>query len=119
MWVCMQNGFLSAVEDRYNEDYLIVRARRRNHLEDNFPEREEDIYTTKDSDYPWRLSLSKKDFAAFVADQVLKIDYGNFKNSVKEKPLHDFYMDVWWEGLFMQDIDTEMSEYYKKAYHRR
>lgn len=119
MWICVNDGFLSAVQDRYNKDYLIVRARRKNHLEDNFPERTKEIFTKKDSDYPWRLSLSKKEFAVFVAYKALSIDYDNFKKSVKEKELHNFYMDIWWEGLFMQDVETELSEYYKKAYCQR
>lgn len=114
MWFCGNRGFLSAVEDRNNEDYLIVRARRKDHLLNYFPDRP--IYTVKDSDYPWRISISKVDYADFMRDQALKITYSNFKNSVSEHELHAFYMKVWFEGLFMQDEQTELCEYYKKAF---
>jgi len=104
MWICLNNGFLSAVEDRNDHDFLMVRARRKEHLEAVFPERINEIYTVPNSDYAYRISVSKKLFAHIISESIInKISYPNFKNSVKDKILKRFYGLVWWNGLEMQD----------------
>lgn len=92
MWICMNDAFLSAVQDRDASDRLIVRARAREHIVRTFGEEPEE---TPDADYRWRISILKRDFAEVVADRVENIDYPNFKNSVKDRRLHAMY-DTWW-----------------------
>lgn len=101
MWVCFNNAFVSAVQDREHPDGLVVRARRKKHLEAIFPDRN-DIIGMKGSDYKWRIFCTKLEFAEIVRKSIMDIDYDNFKNSVKDKALHDMYLDVWSAGYHMQ-----------------
>ena len=93
MWFCFNNGFVSAVENRDDEDGLVVRARRREHLEDNFPDNK--IVVGGSTDYNYRIFISKKEFAEIVKDRIMGIDYSNFKNSVEDDDLYDLYSKFW------------------------
>lgn len=97
MWLCFNDGFVSAVEDRYDPDGLIIRARRKAHLEALFPD--EFIHVTPKADYRYRVFISKRRFAEIVAEKIRSIDYYNFKNSVVEDELHDLY-ETWWFDHF-------------------
>jgi hypothetical protein len=103
MWICFNDGFVSAVEDTEDNTGLMVRARRKEHLEAVFPDRVSDIYSVLKSDYAFRIRVSKKDFADIVTNRIMtNLDYPNFKNSVDDSALHDFYSRVWWAGLDLQ-----------------
>lgn len=88
MWFCFNNGFVSA-----DKDGLVVRARRREHLEDNFPDKK--IVVGGSTDYNYRIFISKKEFSEIVKERIMNIDYGNFKNSVQDDDLHDLYIGFW------------------------
>jgi hypothetical protein len=93
MWFCFNNGFVSAVEHRDDKNTLVVRARRREHLEDNFPNRK--IVVGGSTDYKYRIFISKKDFAEIIKDRIMNINYDNFKNSVEDDDLHELYNGFW------------------------
>lgn len=96
MWICLNNAFLSAVEDRNDRTFLVVRARKRGHLVDAF--KGEDVKIIKSppgSDYAYRTRVSKKNFAALVTQKIASINYDNFKNSVEDDTLHNMY-SKWW-----------------------
>jgi len=93
MWICFNDAFVSAVHNRNDPDRLCVRARRRKHLERLFPDA--DIIMTPDADYGCRVFTSKTAFAEVVTKRVREIRYDNFKDSVKEAPLHDLYEIFW------------------------
>lgn len=93
MWICLNNGFVSAVEKWGDPDRLIVRARRREHLADNFANW--NIETHDDRDYRYRIDISKEDFANIVKSRIMNIDYGNFKDSVRDDQLHNLYANFW------------------------
>jgi hypothetical protein len=93
MWFCFNNGFVSAVENRDDKDGLVVRARRREHLVDNFPNK--NIVVGGSTDYKYRIFIGKKEFAEIIKDRIMDIDYGNFKNSVEDDDLHDLYSQFW------------------------
>ena len=101
MWICFNDAFLSAVEDRNNSDYLYIRARRREHLEAHF--KPDEIIEMAGSDYAYRVHVTKKRYADYVRDMIMNIDYDNFKNSVDDAELHTFYNRIWFEGLYMQE----------------
>lgn len=93
MWICFNDAFVSAVEDKNDRNMLKVRARNVEHLEALFPGKE--IIVTYDSDYIARVVVSKKEFAKLVAKSVEGINYGNFKDSVLDEDLHNVYAKFW------------------------
>lgn len=103
MWLCLNQGFLSAVQDSKNPGYLLVRARDKQHLDTYFPDHEKFSY--KNSDYAWRIRISQEDFAEFVKQQALNIDYSNFKDSIptKLKKLKEWFSEIWWVGYDYQE----------------
>ena len=70
-----------------------TRARRKAHLTKLFPKAK--ITETPKRDYRWRVSVPPLYMADLVAKHIIGIDYGNFKDSVKEDALHDMY-SLWW-----------------------
>jgi len=93
MWVCLNNAFVSVVRDRNDPRNLLVRARRREHLERLFPGRE--IVEIPDADYRYRLFVPQEDFTRVVVQRIAAIDYDNFKNSVDDPELHALYERFW------------------------
>jgi len=101
MWICLNDAFVSMVEDYKDPDYLWVRARNSDHLVNLFPYRV-NIQETPTRDYRFRVHASKREMARIIADRIEGIDYGNFKNSVKDKKYHDVLEDFWHSHAFYQ-----------------
>ena len=93
MWVCFNDAFVSAVADPKQPGMLKVRARKKRHLQTLFPKAK--IVSTARTDYAHRVFVTKTEFAKLLAERVLAIDYDNFKNSVRDRKLHDLYADFW------------------------
>lgn len=93
MWICLNDAFLSAVQHARKPSMLVVRARNPEHLEMLFPKSK--VSVTEGSDYAARVVVSKKKFAAFLVEEVGRITYPNFKDSVKDQDLHDAYLRMW------------------------
>lgn len=96
MWVFLSNSFLSIVKLRsLPKGRLLVRARRRCDISKVFPKTK--IIRTPGRDYAWRAVVSQKIVAAVLADQVMAIDYSNFKDSVgaRDNARHAAYLRVW------------------------
>lgn len=107
MWICLNNAFLSAIEDRYDNNYLMVRARIKKHLEDVFSNRLTEIFSIPNSDYAWRIRILKSDYADIISKKILEeITYDNFKNSVNDDLLHDWYYKIWYHGYILQSSTT-------------
>ena len=100
MWACFNNAFVSAVQDKNKKDGLVIRARRRDHLEKLFPE--DKVIVNGGTDYKYRVYVSKEKYAELVKNAILGIDYGNFKNSVRDDDLHDLYNGFWYMHYKMQ-----------------
>lgn len=93
MWICLNDAFLSAVQDFHRPDVLMIRSRKREHLRRVFPDAE--ILTIPTRDYAFRVFVTKAEFIDVMTRQVDGIDYPNFKASVRDKGLHDLYLDFW------------------------
>lgn len=93
MWICTNKAFLSVVAHRDNKDLLLVRARVKGHIEEVFPGAE--VFTQEQADYRYRALLPRSTVASAVAKNLMNIEYDNFKNSVRDRKLHDAYLDVW------------------------
>ena len=82
MWVFTETGFVSAVQNRDNPDYLVVRARDRQSLQTLADICDVEIKTSQGSDYPYRVFISKADFTSWMNDNIDFLGYDNFKNRV-------------------------------------
>jgi len=91
----MNDAFLSVVEhhDPAKYDLLTVRARRSADITNVFPTAR--VYTTPQRDYGYRAYVKRGAVAKVIAARITGIDYGNFKDSVKERSRHDAYLEIW------------------------
>jgi hypothetical protein len=93
MWICLNDAFFSVVRDKTDPDVLKVRARKKSHLEQHFPHHR--ILKDDKADYRFRVIASREDVARLMIRTIAALDYVNFKNSVKDRELHDMYA-LWW-----------------------
>lgn len=93
MWLMLNNSFLSIVDKDCPKDCLLVRARRKQDITINFPAA--DVVESDYNDYRYRAVIKRKEIAIHLANVVEGIDYGNFKNSVKDYDLKSAYSSVW------------------------
>lgn len=97
MWISFNDAFLSIVEpDRKaggKSPQLLVRARRPGDIEAVFPGAV--VEKRPERDYLFRALIDREVVAAMVADRVMQVNYGNFKDSVRNNRLHDAYAAVW------------------------
>jgi hypothetical protein len=78
MWLISRHGFVSVVQDRDNEDVLLVRGRFREDVASyGYP-----VEHTPVADYPWRSWIPRAHLAEVVYLAVDGIDYDNFKDEV-------------------------------------
>jgi hypothetical protein len=92
-WLCLNDSFLSVVSHYEDPDKLLVRARVAGHIEAVFPGYP--VYQREGSDYLYRADVPRKVVAEHIALRLEHIDYSNFKNSVKNRQLHDAYAGFW------------------------
>jgi hypothetical protein len=102
MWLSLSKGFLSVVVTKQDPNMVMVRARRKEHLESYFSTH--NIVVTKSADYPFRVICSKAALTAVLVRYIDSMDYGNFKNSVKDQKLHDAYMDTWTRMTKLEEV---------------
>jgi hypothetical protein len=105
MWLFMSDSFLSIVDERAKKaprhrrrvprgnDRLVVRARKPGDIQRAFPGAV--VTHTPGNDYAYRAMVQRHVVASAIAKAVSNIDYGNFKDSVRDDERHDAYMDVW------------------------
>jgi hypothetical protein len=95
MWVFTTTGFVSAV---YKDGALQVRARDRKSLQPLVKATGATVVATPLADYPYRISITNEQFAGWVSQQALSIEYKNFKTEVADTRGYDFahpLMKVW------------------------
>ena len=93
MWIALTNGWLSIVSHREYPEMLLIRARKPEHIQDNFPEVE--VYVDAGADYPYRANVLRTETADIIADILTDIQYDNFKNNVEDYDLADYLGNVW------------------------
>jgi len=81
MWIFTSSGFVSAV---YKDGAIQVRARDSKSLEVLAVDCEAKIVATPVADYPYRIAISREQFASWVSKQALGIEYKNFKSEVAD-----------------------------------
>lgn len=98
MWVFTETGFVSAVVDWSDPATIVVRARDRVSLHPIASATDAPVEPTPEHDYPFRVRVSRPQFAAWLAESVEAMDYHNFKNRVDEtrgERFHDALSRVW------------------------
>jgi len=94
MWVFTNHGFYSIVKILdTNPEKFWIRSRRKEHLNTYFSE--ERILESNGSDYQYRVEISKEELSEIFSYLPQEIDYTNFKDSIKDKPLHHAAKLVW------------------------
>lgn len=102
MWIMMSDCFLSVVQKDCPPGFLLVRARRPGDIENVFG-RQVKVTRALDADYLYRALLPTRCVQERIAEQIGMIDYGNFKDSVEDEPLHAAYLQVWSAMAQVQD----------------
>jgi hypothetical protein len=93
VWLFHNRSFLSVVADRKDPTQLLVRARIAGDIEALFPTAQ--VSHTPEHDYAYRANVTRDEVATVIANELLSIDYYNFKSSVPDHRRHDAYTDVW------------------------
>lgn len=93
MWIFLPESFISVVQKPDDTDTLTVRARIKGDIESVFPQAK--VEANKGSDYKYRARVPRAAVAQALHDQVMNLDWSNFKGAVKAKKRHDAYMNVW------------------------
>ena len=104
MWVLLNNAFFSIVKNRNKKNELLVRARIKGDIEKVFPKA--NTFEDKDADYRHRAFIETNIVADKISNEVFKINYDNFKNSISKNDFNRTiaYSNVWKE-LYKLQID--------------
>lgn len=110
MWVFTQDGFISAVDNGHVPGKLTVRARDRESLSLLSDITGEEIHKMQQTDYPYRVFVTREQFSNFLTAHVETMDYRNFKSRVYatrgDKYAHAC-SDVWGTMLSMTDEEAQ------------
>lgn len=120
MWIMLNDAFISVVAAQADSlrragieddprDWLSVRARKAGHIERVFPKAT--VMSWPGRDYAFRAFVPRWRVMEVIALRVQGIDYPNFKDSVRDRGLHDAYLDVWsvmWAYQQEQDQDEQV-----------
>jgi len=110
MWLFTEGGFLSAIRYNNDKDEITVRARDKKSLRSIVEFTGAKIVKKSDTDYPYRVIIEDSEWASWVAEQALKIDYPNFKNRVYQtrgKSFAHLLSDVWGVMLGAEKVELE------------
>lgn len=102
MWLFLSNSFLSIVDPKDGSNNLRVRARRPGDIERVFPGAV--VKKTPGRDYLYRAHIERELVAQAIADNIMGINYNNFKDSVRDTDLHNACNSVWTVMARLQPI---------------
>jgi UDP-3-O-acyl-N-acetylglucosamine deacetylase len=102
MWVFTTSGFVSAV---YKDDAMQIRARDRKSLEELSMQTGAAITATPLADYPYRIAITNEQFAVWVSQQALAVDYKNFKTEVADTRGYGFAKPLNQVWSAMHDVE--------------
>ncbi len=95
MWIVLNKSFLSIVKNRNNDEELLVRSRVSGDIEKVF--QNANVFEDLKADYRYRSYIRRSEVAKTISEELLNINYDNFKNSVSkdDKDRLNAYMNVW------------------------
>lgn len=103
MWICLNDAFFSIVESPQDKDVLVVRARFEGDIEKVFTSNRNKVIVTPARDYRFRSFIDRDIVADVISNEVKRIDYGNFKDSVHNTIRKDAYTRVWCDMYAAQE----------------
>ena len=101
MWIFLPKSFISVVQKPGDTDVLTVRARIKGDIESVFPQAK--VVVNQGTDYKYRARVPRDEVAQVLHDQVMNLNWSNFKGAVKAKKRHEAYMNVWSAMYAVQD----------------
>lgn len=101
MWIFLPGSHISIVQKPGDTDTLTVRARMAGDIEAVFPNAT--VEANKGTDYKYRARIPREQIAEALHDQVMSLNWSNFKGAVKEHKRHEAYMNVWRAMYAAQD----------------
>jgi hypothetical protein len=102
MWIMTDGGFISVVQKKKSDEFLTVRARDPQSLRavcrvlELDPAKE--IIKSSNTDYGYRVFLTRGQVTRYLSSCVAGLDYSNFKDRVTKtrgEVWHEALMDVW------------------------
>lgn len=98
MWIFTPVGFISIVQkpDDIKTGTLTVRARVKGDIARVFPGTKETA--GGGTDYAYRAKVPREVVAKAIHDQIMGLDWDNFKNSIKDDDHHHLCNGVWHVG---------------------
>lgn len=93
MWIMTNKAFVSVVDKSNEAGCLLVRGRCRDHITAIFPKAK--VRESIGTDYRYRADIPRSEVARAMAREVERIEYDNFKDSVRDDDYHDALMGVW------------------------
>ena len=94
MWIFLNDAMLSIVQKPADKaGTLTVRGRIKGDIERVFPGAM--VIEGGGTDYRFRANVPRDQVAQAMFDQVMALNYSNFKSTVKDRQRHDAYLKVW------------------------
>lgn len=103
MWIFLPSGFFSIVQHPRLKSLMLVRARRREHLQNacergGFSRR---IKITPDRDYRYRITVTRVAVQDWIAKEIASIDYSNFKEAAHSgDAMWNFALGSVWDVMY-------------------
>ena len=99
MWIFTKDGYFSAVQKDCKADEILIRSRQKSDLimlgkKLGIKLR---IIETPLSDYRYRAVMKRSDWARYLAEAALELDYDNFKDTVPKRDFlrHKAFLRCW------------------------
>ena len=106
MWVFTTSGFVSAV---FKDGAIQVRARDRKSLEPLAKQTGAAIVTTPLADYPYRIAITNEQFASWVSQVALSVNYKNFKSEIADTRGYGFAKPLNQVWSVMHDVEDALA----------
>lgn len=92
MWIAHTDGWLSIVAHRDDPHILLVRAREEFHITHLWMDAIIEILP--DADYMYRAYIPREFVAEKISEQIMCMDYPNFKNQVSDSKLKTVFLSI-------------------------
>ena len=116
MWIFTETGFVSAVQHRETPEYLVVRARDKQSLDQLADLCDVQVKFTPNADYPYRVIVTKADFTSWMNDNIDFLGYSNYKNQVAITRGKDYAHTLGSVWSTMHDVEDEQARNRYAAY---